>query len=556
MSGVLNVTATVTETASVPVVLTAPPSGLSLSVAYGGTTGVFDPTVNGIDLGPYVDPQGAFVQGCIKTTCPALPAMTVFFRSDADGSRDEIVVELGAIAGTPPAPAAPFGPAMGSYTATVIKNGVTLATDALPGHYWRSRWRWQSAPRPVRTTVAQLVAAGLIPQFDFSICPATKSYAPQSYTPMTMAGLTSYEPETGERGDIGLVTEWQADWLDTQTPATLATMLAQAEAMATFPWHYRDEATGAPYDALANAHASTYTPNAGASPLIANPQVKIDGAFLIPDQAHMVEGSWLPFLLTGDPYHLETMQFQVVFSLLTMPPASRYGTGGGPRAFCWPVRTCGRTAVATPAAVPGWLLPKAWFETVLGNYMAWMDKSIAMVPPAPEASFRVISQTPLGANPACFDFWMSDMLTAVLEDLYRLGRVEVLPRLTWQLGSLLARTNGTSGWPRGVPTMYNCFMTNAGPGTMPTTWAALFANNVLLQPAAMVFDPSDPTGNAKLSLPNGGAMTYISYARGVLAMACRRGDPDAVAPFAFLDPQVRALCAANKASVDRKWCFA
>src|SRR5678816_120387 len=49
------------------------------------------------NLGDYVDPEGAFVQQCYRAPRQddALPGLTVWFRPDADGSRQEIIVELG-----------------------------------------------------------------------------------------------------------------------------------------------------------------------------------------------------------------------------------------------------------------------------------------------------------------------------------------------------------------------------------------------------------------------------------------------------------------------------
>src|SRR6185436_15976829 len=54
-----------------------------------------------------------------------------------------------------------------AYTATITRrDGTTATVEAPSGHYWFGRWRWQSAPRPVRRTYAQLAAQNLIPHFD------------------------------------------------------------------------------------------------------------------------------------------------------------------------------------------------------------------------------------------------------------------------------------------------------------------------------------------------------------------------------------------------------
>src|SRR5678816_4271097 len=49
------------------------------------------------DMGDYVDPAGAFVQCCWRAPRQddVLPGHTEWFRTDADGDQDEVIVELG-----------------------------------------------------------------------------------------------------------------------------------------------------------------------------------------------------------------------------------------------------------------------------------------------------------------------------------------------------------------------------------------------------------------------------------------------------------------------------
>src|SRR5678815_4866141 len=106
------------------------------------------------NLGDYVDPEGAFVQHCYRAPRQddALPGLTVWFRPDADGGRQEVVVELGVplVAGLTPAN-------LGAYTAEVWDGDELVATISVPSHPWYARWRWQSAPRPVRVSREALI---------------------------------------------------------------------------------------------------------------------------------------------------------------------------------------------------------------------------------------------------------------------------------------------------------------------------------------------------------------------------------------------------------------
>ena len=50
--------------------------------------------------------------------------------------------------------------------------------------------------------------------------------------------------DVGGRSDIGIMPAWNARYLASQDATALKTMLANADASGSIPWHYRDEATG------------------------------------------------------------------------------------------------------------------------------------------------------------------------------------------------------------------------------------------------------------------------------------------------------------------------
>src|SRR5690349_7386275 len=120
-------------------VIAVMPPDMTVVINLAGVAYKFD-RASGTDQGNYVDPEGRFIVGCILATDPQLPAFRVYFRSDADGCRDEVVFEYGDL-WTTGAPAD-----LGAYTVTITKSGTTVATIAVPAHYWMARWRWFSAP--------------------------------------------------------------------------------------------------------------------------------------------------------------------------------------------------------------------------------------------------------------------------------------------------------------------------------------------------------------------------------------------------------------------------
>jgi len=317
------------------------------------------------DLGDFSSPIGGIVQRCLRADIPELN-MTVFFRPDRDGRRDEVVFELGRLFVDQAAVPA----ALGAYTAQVYRGSQLLARVDVPAHYWHSRWRWQSAPRPVVGDARALISSGLLPPLSQAApaVPYAASYKAVPYEVMGLAGVTPYMPQTGERPDIGLVTAYQADYICTGSGQALAVTLAQGEASGTVPWHQRDEVTGAPIDFAVHTKASWYSDSRAGAPWIKGSP----GASATPDNAHTPALAYVPYVLTGDPYMLEELQFMANNTWGSEPMGYRPNVGQS-RAFAWSMRTIGQAARVTPASVPSWLLPQAYWKGMLDRHRAHVE---------------------------------------------------------------------------------------------------------------------------------------------------------------------------------------
>ncbi len=274
---------------------------------------------------------------------------------------------------------------MTSYNVTIMRGDKTVFRTNVPQHYWFSRWRWQSAPRPVTGKVDSLIQSGLLPHYEAGATyGAGRGVKAQSYQIMALAGITSYMPTTGERDDIGPVTESQAEFVCTGNALALQTLLAQAEAAGTIPWHLRDERTGAPLDTIRYDKATIYSPEAG-KPFIARTKTGVTV-----DPAHQPAIAYVPFLLTGDPYHLETMQFQSTYNIVTWPANARYRTHQV-RGHAWSLRTLGQLARVTPDATPRWMLRRGYFQELLNKQRDWMTQTFVAASDPPRAVFRSIN---------------------------------------------------------------------------------------------------------------------------------------------------------------------
>jgi hypothetical protein len=272
---------------------------------------------------------------------------------------------------------------------------------------------------------------------------------------MTLAGVTPNMGQTGERADIGPVTEWQADYICEGT--NLHAVLAQAEAAGTLNIHVCNPNTGAPID-LINTYpkAGNYAERTN-SPYISVIPTRVDGRPLQFDTGHNPSLNYLPFLLTGDPYYLEELQFQVNAAL--MGPAGGHYTAKG-RYLAWPLRDKFHAAKVTPASVPKWLLPQSYFRSIVDGQRSYIASSYVANDSDPRLRiFRLI--TAGGSQPALglpggtyFDPWQEDFTAFIFGWGVQLGFTEWTDALNWKIDCTTQRTNGTSGWPRARPTWY------------------------------------------------------------------------------------------------------
>jgi hypothetical protein len=591
---------------SLTVADTAPiTTGARAVVTIDGATYVFDPEA-GDELGVYYDPAGEFAQRNVVCTLPDMPDFRAYYRPDVEGDREEWVFEY-----ADPFDAAPVN--LGAYVVEIVRNdGVLIAVD-VPQHFWLSRWRWQSEPRAVRRTPQELAHEKLLPHFDGSVIARyAKTHAPQVYTPMTLAGLMGNQQTTGERPDIGIVTDWQADYLC--VTEGLGTILAQAEAAGTFNIHVR-ATIGAPMDLFEWPTASMYN-HAQSNPYIVRTACDVNGAKIVYDTQHSPALAYVPWLLTGDPYYLEELQFQANADVLMQPPSSRWRLNG--RGLAWGLRNALYAWAATPEAVPDWLLPRGYWAQHIDEYRAYgFEKANT-----PDNVLHLISSGGSQATPGwpagsyCSP-WQEDFLLAVFALAVRLGRAEWTEALLWKLDCTLARV-ASDVWhqpnpsPYQISTIYACALAAAvettdntitvdnwgvidpwpplpfdamvrdepvtvtdmvdniwavtrtkpkahsvghpvtGPGF--ADWAECYARNLAAHPEIF---PVNAAGDPD-ALYTGKTSPYVAYSRGALALVVGEevaGADDAVPAYEWIDGEfVRSVSSSWKPAA-RKWAI-
>src|SRR5574337_453737 len=243
------------------------------------------------DCGDYV---GEFVHQ--KCSVAVNGPWRAFFRPDADGSRQEVVVEYGlSFSGTPAHITAP-------YTATISDGTTILYSATIPVHWWGGRWRWQSASRRVVRSPDVLRSRHWIGNFG-----AVGLYGkPAPTTALKWGGpmtpLAGVDPSMGTAGDhdqIGLLTEAAADYMIRPSDVTLASLRAEGEWLGNACIHFRND-DASMFDVAAQqlrykANGGTLVPPP-AAPSPANP------AFIIPEYAPFYPCATAGWLLADDRY--------------------------------------------------------------------------------------------------------------------------------------------------------------------------------------------------------------------------------------------------------------
>jgi hypothetical protein len=356
---------------------------------------------------------------------------------------------------------------------------------------------------------------------------------------MGFAGLQAYMPSTGERPEIGLVTEPQARYIAAGDGAALAMVRDQAEASGTAPWHMRDEYTGAPVD-FRNHPDLTWYPNATQGTIITTPPTPI-----ALDSAHMPALSYVPYLLTGDPYHLEELQFQANWNWGSLPSQFRPGI---PQvsALAWSLRTLAQCARITPATVPSWLMPQSYWYAQLSAQRVFIENRYVNSSDPVSAIFRstiTLASTrddgPGAAAGTWASPWQDDFAAAVLGWVVSMGFNDWRTTFDWQIGSAIARTGTTSGWVRAASTPYYMILRASAAAPVATSWAEAWALTRDIANIAV----TDPDTWVEAN------MTSLADTRGALVYAVALGTPGAADNLAWATGQLLK----RNWPVDAKW---
>ncbi len=338
------------------------------------------------------------------------------------------------------------GPRGFTYAANVSVDGKPAWSAAVIKHTHHARWRkifWSGEPPSIdaRPDQEYWFSTGCLPNYDRSVkvTEAILAQMPQAFEPISNGNWTSSMPETGAHDDIGPLPRQSALYLLTLDPRARENVLANGMAGGSYQIHYRDKSKDLPvsiddypYMTLLGNPGDTQNPLTGKSeafPIVTEGLDQYE-----PDDAHQPSIGYLPYMITGDYYFLEELQFWADWNMVQANPGYRDAEKGllkwsQARGQAWSMRTLGEAAYLTPDAHP----LKAYFTDKLRNNLAWYtDRYVG----AGSGSSNKLGWLDAGGSLAYGAYgiapWQDDFFTWSIGHLAALGFTEARPLALWK----------------------------------------------------------------------------------------------------------------------------
>lgn len=415
-----------------------------------------------------------------------------------------------------------------TYSFAVKRNGSTLYTQPKFTHYHHARWHkvlWTGASAEpqarVRHNMPYFMASKAVWNYDLKVVVSETALA-RDYTrlataradqavlgPMGNMLLEKYFPTTGSRDEIGPYPRWTVNYLLSQDYRALEVMMANADAAASVPVHYRDEDTGYPLD------LDRY-PNVSITPEWSTPKLPTmtNGTTIwTPDVAHQGSFAYVPYLLTGDAFYQDEMMYWTSWNAASTNPAYR-GSGLGlakdnqVRGQAWAMRSLGETYRALPDNHPR----KSYFDNRLKVNLDWYANAYPRNPNS--SSLYPLNALPKPDQQEYTGPWQNDFFGVVMGQLAELkepGAYEVLEWVSkFNVGRFMAEDQGfCTAYAAGY-----FFLIKDSSGKPYTTWRDLFQAN---------FPGETCSPNMAIAGYPGWAGGYAAGARAVLASAHNGG---------------------------------
>lgn len=349
-----------------------------------------------------------------------------------------------------------------TYDVEVSVDGETVYAKKELTHLHHARWRtlaWagKEPSLHLRHDSAYLIDSRALPNYDRSIVVPESALAAlaskwegERTEPMGVGAASRAMPNTGGRNDIGLLPGWAAMYLLSMDPRAREVTLGTADRAGSWSAHYRDKRTGLPvslmdypYMTLLGGPGDTRNPKTGKQEAFPRcPQAACKTPYKV-DTAHQPAFAYLPYLVTGDYYYLEELQFWAMWNVFASNPGYRKNIRGlvephQVRGQAWSLRTLGEAAYITPDRHP----LKDDFNAILKSNLEWYNTAYSNNPSANKLG--VIDNKPavVYKGKTAVAPWQDDFFTAAVGHLAELGFKDAQPLLKWKARFPIARMVG------------------------------------------------------------------------------------------------------------------
>jgi hypothetical protein len=349
------------------------------------------------------------------------------------------------------------------YDAQVLVGGKEVYTKTALKHLHHARWRklfWWNTAEPtinLKHNTAYLIGTRALPNFDQTISvpeaglAALKAKWTGAITePMAVGLADPYMPGTGGRGDIGLLPSWEALYLLSMDKRAKEVTLGTADLAGSWSIHYRDRSTDRPinlmdhpYMTVVGGASDTYNPvtkKYEAFPACAS------GACYSPntqDTAHQPNFAYLPYLVTGDHYYLEELQFWAMYNGFSSNPGYRSNIKGlfqsdQVRGQGWSLRTVAEAAYISPDTDP----LKPGLASIVTSNLDWYNSTYTNNPSA-NVFGALVNGYALGyLNNTALAPWQDDFFTSAVGHTAELGFAGAAELLAWKAKFPIQRMTG------------------------------------------------------------------------------------------------------------------
>ena len=262
------------------------------------------------------------------------------------------------------------------------------------GHFSHARWRkvFRLGTEPPKTHIrydlGYLVSTGLLPQYDTYLVISNerlerglKRWNDSPRDILENGVIMAYFPTTGGREDLGPYPGWTTRYLFSGDSRAWEMVLGTGDLAGSFSVHQRDRETGRIFSI--DEHPG-YSLNRRGTLEKISPRPAGDRPYLRPatspysvDNAHLPSLAFIPYLLTGDYYYLEEVQFWANWCMLIQNAAYREKEKGllapdQTRGEAWAFRQLVDAAKICPDAHP----EKEYFDSKVKSNLEYYNSFV------------------------------------------------------------------------------------------------------------------------------------------------------------------------------------